>query len=77
MNKNTKQTGSIRMNNNIPEIMKPSEIASYLKISKNTVYSMLAQGTLKGFHVGNNKLWRVHKEDFLEYLDNTKYNNWN
>ena len=64
------------MNNNIPEIMKPSEIASYLKISKNTVYSMLAQGALKGFHVGNNKLWRVHKEDFLEYLDNTKYDNW-
>ncbi len=64
------------MNTNIPEIIKPSEIATYLKISKNTVYSMLTQGTLKGFRVGNNKLWRVHKEDFLEYLDNTKFDEW-
>lgn len=61
------------MNTNIPEIMKPSEIAAYLKISKNTVYSMLAQGTLKGFRVGNNKLWRVYRDDFADYLDATRY----
>ena len=68
--------GYENMYTNLPEILKPSEIASYLKISKNTVYSMLAQGTLKGFHVGNNKLWRVHREDFFEYIDNTKFDKW-
>ena len=65
------------MNNNLPEILKPSEIASYLKISKNTVYSMLMQGTTKGFRVGNNKLWRVFREDFNDYIDTTKYDGWN
>ena len=60
------------MYTNLPEILKPTDIAAYLKISKNTVYSMLLQGNLKGFRVGNNKLWRVYRDDFLEYLDNTK-----
>ena len=54
------------MYTNLPEILKPTDIAAYLKISKNTVYSMLLQGNLKGFRVGNNKLWRVYREDFLE-----------
>lgn len=62
------------MYTNLPEILKPTDIAAYLKISKNTVYSMLSQGIIKGFRAGNNKLWRIFKEDFLDYLENNKYN---
>ena len=65
------------MYTNIPEILKPSEIAAYLNVSKNTVYSMLNQRILKGFRVGNNKLWRVFGEDFLDYLENNKNDDWN
>ena len=61
------------MQTDIPDILKPSDIAKHLNISKNTVYSMLSQDIIKGFRVGNNKLWRVFKEDFNEYLDSARY----
>ncbi len=63
------------MNDNLPDILTPGNIAEQLMLSKNTVYSMLKQGIIKGFRVGNNKLWRIHRDDYIEYLDSAMYDN--
>ena len=63
------------MNDNLPDILTPGNIAEQLMLSKNTVYSMLKQGIIKGFRVGNNKLWRIHRDDYIKYLDSAMYDN--
>ena len=48
------------------EIMKPKEVARYLKWSLLTVYKHARQGTLPGFRVGNS--WRFDKKTIDESL---------
>ena len=48
------------------EIMKPKEVAIYLKMSILTVYKHAKQGTIPGFRVGNS--WRFDKKKIDEIL---------
>ena len=48
------------------EIMKPKEVAQYLKMSILTVYKHAKQGTIPGFRVGNS--WRFDKKCIDEIL---------
>lgn len=41
----------------LPEIMKPDEVAEFLCIHKNTVYKMIKRGDLPALRVGRS--WRV------------------
>jgi excisionase family DNA binding protein len=40
------------------EILTPPELCEYLRVTRNTIYRALRQGTLPGFRVGNE--WRFH-----------------
>lgn len=48
------------------DIMKPKEVALYLKMSILTVYKHAKQGTIPGFRVGNS--WRFDKKRIDEIL---------
>jgi excisionase family DNA binding protein len=50
----------------LPAILTPLEVMDILGIGKNTVYSLLSSGRLKGFRIGRS--WRITSdavEDFL------------
>ena len=40
------------------EILTPPELCEYLRVTKDTIYRALREGTLPGFRVGNE--WRFH-----------------
>lgn len=48
------------------DIMKPKEVAQYLKMSILTVYKHARQGIIPGFRVGNS--WRFDKKRLDEIL---------
>lgn len=52
----------------LPEILKPVEVAEFLCIHKNTVYKMIRRGDLPAFRIG--KSWRIRRQD-LSFLTNT------
>lgn len=41
----------------LPEVLKPTEVAEFLCIHKNTVYKLIKRGDLPAFRVG--KSWRI------------------
>lgn len=45
----------------LPEILKPAEVAEFLCIHKNTVYKLIKRGDLPAFRVG--KSWRISRQD--------------
>ena len=45
----------------LPEILKPTEVAEFLCIHKNTVYKLIKRGDLPAFRVG--KSWRISRRD--------------
>lgn len=45
----------------LPEILKPTEVAEFLCIHKNTVYKLIKRGNLPAFRVG--KSWRISRRD--------------
>lgn len=45
----------------LPEILKPTEVAEFLCIHKNTVYKLIKGGDLPAFRVG--KSWRISRRD--------------
>lgn len=51
----------------LPEIMKPSEVAEFLCIHKNTVYKIIKRGDLPAFRVG--KSWRICRKDLFSLMD--------
>ena len=54
----------------LPEILKPTEVAEFLCIHKNTVYKLIKRGDLPAFRVG--KSWRISRRDlssFCQALD--------
>lgn len=53
---------------NYSEILTPQDLMKILKLSKNTVYSMLNNRIVPAYRVGNSKLWRINKCDFEDYL---------
>ena len=48
----------------LPQILRPNEVADYLCIHVNTVYKLIHTGILPAFRVG--KSWRIRREDLLE-----------
>lgn len=53
-----------------PEILTPQDLIKILKLSKNTIYSMLNNNIIPGYRVGNGKIWRINKYDLEDYLVN-------
>jgi excisionase family DNA binding protein len=51
---------------NAPHIMNPEEAAEYLRVTPQTVYRRLREGSLPGAKVGGQ--WRILKEDLDAYL---------
>lgn len=54
----------------LPEILKPTEVAEFLCIHKNTAYKLIKLGDLPAFRVG--KSWRISRRDlssFCQSLD--------
>ena len=54
----------------LPEILKPDEVAEFLCIHKNTVYKMIKRGELPALRVGRS--WRVLRSG----LTALAYNGW-
>ena len=50
----------------MPEILRPKEVAYYLKMSVLTVYKHAKEGVIPGFRVGNS--WRFDKTRIDELL---------
>jgi excisionase family DNA binding protein len=50
----------------MPEILRPKEVAQYLKMSVLTVYKHAKEGVIPGFRVGNS--WRFDKTRIDELL---------
>lgn len=48
----------------LPEILKPDEVADFLCIHKNTVYKLIHRGELPAFRVG--KSWRILQRELLK-----------
>lgn len=48
------------------KVYRPEDIADGLAVSRKTVYLWLQTGQLVGFKVG--KLWRITREDLLNFL---------
>ena len=53
-----------------PTILKPSEVAEFLCIHKNTVYKLIRRGDLPAFRVG--KSWRIQRNDLFHLLDRSE-----
>ncbi|WP_370295198.1 helix-turn-helix domain-containing protein [Rossellomorea marisflavi] len=52
----------------LPEVMTPKDVKSYLGIGRKTVYEMMENPP---FHVAKvGKLYKISKKTFLEWLDN-------
>ncbi len=55
------------MFNNEYDILTPEETMDYLNIGRNTLYSLLNSGKLKGFRIGHN--WKIPRKSLDEYID--------
>ena len=54
----------------LPTILKPSEVAEFLGIHKNTVYKLIRRGDLPAFRVG--KSWRIQRNDLFQLLEGSE-----
>lgn len=50
----------------LPAVLTPLDVMDILGIGKNTVYSLLSSGRLKGFRIG--KSWRITGDALEEFL---------
>ena len=67
MNKSNYIDGSFPMTNmDDTVIMKPLEVAEYLRVGKNTIYDLLKSGELSGLKIG--KTWLIPKEAVVLFV---------
>ena len=52
------------------KVLTIEELASYLKLSKSTVYKLCAEGKVPGQKIGRH--WRFHKDVIDSWLKNQK-----
>jgi excisionase family DNA binding protein len=52
------------------EILSFKEVCDILQVSRPTLSRYLRSGLLKGFKVGKKRMWRVKKEDLVEFIEN-------
>lgn len=50
------------------EFLTPQDVQRELSIGKNTFYRLVRSGQLQAFRIG--KLWRVKKEDLMNFKGN-------
>jgi len=55
---------------NLPHVLTPDEIATYLKVDVEIVLKELDVGNLRGFKIGTE--WRSTDTDILQYINNTQ-----
>ena len=58
--------GEEKMESNDLNLMSVSEACQRLHVSRNTLYSLLESGDLKGFKVG--RMWRIPDKSILNYM---------
>lgn len=49
-----------------PDILSVEEVCELLRVGKQTVYQLMAQGELKGYRSG--RLWHIPKQAVEEYI---------
>ena len=54
------------------DILTLKETAEYLRVSGQTVYSMIKDRRIKAYKVGRE--WRFFRSDIMEYLESTSRN---
>ena len=59
------------MLNNYPEILNLSQVCEILSISKNTLYGLIRNDYIEAFRIGD-KIWRIRKEDVINYCAKTQ-----
>ena len=52
--------------NELPGIFTPMEVMDILNIGKNTMYTLLNTGELKGFRVGRS--WRISAQSLEQFM---------
>lgn len=55
----------------LPAMLKPTEVAEFLCIHKNTVYKLIRRGDLPAFRVG--KSWRIQRNALFHLLDEAEH----
>jgi excisionase family DNA binding protein len=55
------------MGNDLLELLSKNEVAKFLGVSIQTIYNYTANGTLKGYKMGNRKVF-YKKNEILEAL---------
>ena len=55
------------MMNTENEILLPEDVMRYLNIGRNSIYTLLNTGKLKGFRVGHK--WKIPCKALDEYID--------
>ena len=54
---------------NIPDVMTTDDVCGILNIKKSLCLSMLKDGVIKGFKIGNSRYWRISKPALIEYIN--------
>ena len=51
-----------------PQLLRPAEVADYLRVSRSTVYRLIASGELGTVHVGARRAARITREALDAYI---------
>ena len=51
-----------------PPLLRPAEVADYLRVSRSTVYRLIASGELGTVHVGARRAARITREALDAYI---------
>jgi len=57
---------------NLPNVVSPKEVQTYLGISRSTTYRIFHDATFPAFHIGNRLL--VRRDELLDWLKQQKVN---
>lgn len=52
------------------KIVTAKEVASFLKLTESTVYTLASEGQLSGFRIGNS--WRFDMDEILKQIKDSK-----
>ncbi len=51
------------------EILSFKDVCKILNISRPTLSRYLKSGKLKGFKLGNKRLWKIYKKDLIKFIE--------
>lgn len=52
----------------VPQMMRPEEVARVLKITVSQVYTLMRSGELPAIKIGRRGIWRVSPEGLQQYI---------